>query len=59
MSEQSLVKKCPESDGLSAARAYAAWHLGYPDWADSIIDVYLNPAEAREALAIEMRDDDD
>lgn len=44
-------------DGLSAARACAQWHLGDPDWADSIINAYLNPEAARELLHEEMGED--
>lgn len=40
----------PDRDGLRAAREYATWHLGYPDWADAIIGAYLDPDAADERL---------
>lgn len=48
-----VIQKAAEDahrEGLQVARAYAAWHIGHPDWADSIIDAYLNPRRALEAL---------
>lgn len=48
-------RQWPESsEGLQVARAYARWHLGYSDWADTILYAYLNPAKARERLSEEM-----
>lgn len=29
--------------GLDAARRYATWHLGHPEWADNILEAYFNP----------------
>lgn len=37
-------------DGMKAARAYAGWYLGYPSWADNIINAYLNPQKAMDEL---------
>lgn len=36
--------------GMQAARAYAQWHLGYPEWADQIIHAYEHPYETLEIL---------
>lgn len=38
---------------LAAARRYASWHLREWEWADWIIDAYLNPEEAERALDME------
>lgn len=40
----------PDAKGLAAARAVAGWHLGYREWADQLIDAYLNPEAAMETL---------
>lgn len=36
--------------GLAVARRYAAWHIGDPAWAQFIIEAYLDPAGAADAL---------
>ena len=36
--------------GLAAARRYAAWHIGDASWAQFIIEAYLDPAGAADAL---------
>lgn len=46
-----------EGDGLRVARQYAMWYLGDPNWADAIIDAYLNPERVREILLAEMGDE--
>lgn len=40
----------PNERGLRAARAVSQWHIGFEDWADMLIDAYLNPDEALAAL---------
>lgn len=48
-----VIQKAAEDahhEGLQAARAYAQWHIGDPDWADSIVDAYLHPKQALEQL---------
>ena len=40
----------PDPEGQRVAREYARWHLGYSEWADSIIYAYLNPEKAAERL---------
>lgn len=41
----------PEHEaGLAVARRYAAWHIGDPAWAQFIIEAYLDPAGAADAL---------
>lgn len=46
------------TERLEAARAYAAWHIGHPDWADSIIDAYMHPERALEELAADKEDNE-
>ena len=40
----------PNQTGLFAARRYARWHLGDGNWANQIIDAYLNPDETHRQL---------
>jgi len=42
--------------GLSAARAYAHWHIGHSSWADAIIRAYLNPEIAMDELEAERNE---
>ena len=46
-------KRVPDEAGLYAARRKAGWELGYPGWADSIIDAYLNPEAANKRMDAE------
>lgn len=46
-----------DRDGRIVARRVARWRIGDPDWADTIIDAYLNPNTAQKQLEQEMRDD--
>lgn len=39
--------------GLNAARRVARWHLGYPSWADQIIDAYNDPDSANAEMDAE------
>lgn len=47
-----------DQDGRLVARRVARWHIGDPDWADLIINAYLNPKTHQEQLEQEMKDDD-
>lgn len=52
-----LVAEQRDRDGRIVARRVARWRIGDPDWADTIIDAYLNPDTAQRQLEQEMRDD--
>lgn len=47
----------PDKNGLYAAQQVAGWRIGDRYWADIIIDAYLNPEKALEALRIERGED--
>lgn len=47
-----------DRDGRIVARRVARWHIGDPDWADLIINAYLNPKTHQEQLEQEMKDND-
>jgi hypothetical protein len=38
-----MTKKELDARGLAAARRYAQWHIGDPNWADSILAAYVDP----------------
>lgn len=40
--------------GLKAARKYATWYLGDPNWADNILHAYLNPERTLARLQSEQ-----
>ena len=42
-------------EGIAAARRFARWHLGDPNWADQIIRAYTNPSEANAMLDEEQK----
>lgn len=44
----------PDMHGLRVARQFARFHIGDPDWANMIIQAYLNPDEEERILAEEM-----
>lgn len=44
------------ADGLKAARRLSSWEIGTPDWADVLVQAYLNPAATNERLDEEMND---
>lgn len=46
-----------DREGRRVARRVALWHIGDPEWADTIIDAYLNPNAARKRLEQEKNDD--
>jgi hypothetical protein len=35
---------------MRAARRYATWYLGYPEWADNILHAYNNPEAAMKQI---------
>ena len=45
--DTSFDKQIKEMDSVEITRCYCAWHLGYRDWADTIIGVYLNAEKAK------------
>lgn len=48
----------PDKEGLRVARRLSRWHLGYGDWADTLIYAYLNPETAEKALMLEMGEEE-
>lgn len=48
--------KRADQTALSAAREYARWHLGDPEWADILLSVYRDPAGAMRMLADDQGD---
>ena len=53
--DEEAIKR--HSEGMKVARAYAAWHLGDPSWAGSIIEAYLHPETAQELLDQEKKEE--
>ena len=46
-----------DRDGRIVARRVARWYIGDPEWADTIIDAYLNPNTAQKQLEQEINND--
>lgn len=52
-----MAERVPDQEGLKVARRLSRWYIGYPGWADRIVDAYLNPERVQKELKEEMGDD--
>jgi hypothetical protein len=50
MPETPNFSEYTHNERMEAARRYATWYLGYPEWADNLINAYNNPKDTHKQL---------